>query len=134
MSNSGAVYHVRVSSITMHTTTNKMTVFWEQQGFQTFGQKVQVTRPQAASQPAFDRHFAQLVDQYSAVHAVNLLGTKENESILTSAYAQHLRTGRAGGGEIIGFTQFDFHTIVRSVGHDNIPRELKSVEKLLQLI
>ena len=53
-------------------------VFWEQQGLQTFGQRIQITRPQA-SQPAFDRHFAGLVEEYGAVHSINLLGTKENE-------------------------------------------------------
>ena len=100
-------------------------VFWEQQGLQTFGHKIQITRPQAASQPAFDRHFAQLVDQYAAVHAINLLGARENEAILTSAYAQHLQTGRAAGGEAIGFTNFDFHGTVRALGHDGIPRELR---------
>lgn len=100
-------------------------VFWEQQGFQTFMQKIQVTRPQAASQPAFDLHFAQLVDQYSAAHAINLLGTKENEAILTTAYTQHLRAGRAAGGEVVGFTNFDFHAIVRALGHDSVPRELR---------
>lgn len=101
------------------------TVFWEQQGLQTFGQKIQITRPQGASQPAFDRHFAQLVDQYTAVHAINLLGSKENEAILTAAYSQHLKAGRAAGGEDIGFTNFDFHAIVRIGGHDSVPRDLK---------
>ncbi|KAF8504208.1 DNase I-like protein [Gautieria morchelliformis] len=99
-------------------------LFWEQQGLQTFGHKIQITRPQAASQPAFDRHFAQLIDQYSAVHAINLLGSRENEAILTSAYSQHLKTGRAAGSEAIGLTNFDFHSTVRALGHDSVPREL----------
>ncbi|KAF8592645.1 DNase I-like protein [Ramaria rubella] len=103
-------------------------LFWEQQGLQTFGQKIQITRPQAASQPAFDRHFAQLVDQYSAIHALNLLGSKENEAILTSAYSQHLKYGRSAGGESIGFTNFDFHAIVRAIGHDSVPRELRRID------
>ena len=101
-----------------------MLVFWEQQGFQTFTQKIQVTRPQAASQPAFDRHFAQLVDRYSAIHAINLLGTKENEMILTAAYSQHLKAGKTAGGDAIGFTNFDFHSVVRALGHDSVPREI----------
>ena len=69
------------------------TVFWEQQGLQTFGQKIQITRPQA-SQPAFERHFMQLIDEYGAVHAINLLGSKENEAILTSAYAKSLQVAQ----------------------------------------
>ncbi|KIJ37381.1 hypothetical protein M422DRAFT_211433 [Sphaerobolus stellatus SS14] len=105
-------------------------LFWEQQGFQTFGHKIQITRPQAASQPAFDRHFAQLVDQYSAVHAVNLLGSKENETSLTTAYAQHLRAGKTAGGDAIGFTNFDFHATVRALGHDSVPREVIRIPDL----
>jgi hypothetical protein len=103
-----------------------VTVFWEQQGLQTFGQRIQITRPQA-SQPAFERHFAQLTEEYGAVHAVNLLGTKENEVILTNEYGRHLSTARAVFGNDIGITHFDFHSTVRMVGHDNIPRELRYV-------
>lgn len=99
-------------------------MFWEQQGFQTFGQRIQITRPQA-SQPAFERHFADLTDEYTAVHAVNLLGTKENEAILTSAYAQHLSAARSVWGEDIGITHYDFHAAVRSGGHDSIMRDLR---------
>ncbi|KAF8307217.1 DNase I-like protein [Clavulina sp. PMI_390] len=70
-------------------------LFWEQQGFQTFGQKIQITRPQAASQPAFDRHFLQLTEEYASVHAINLLSTKENEALLSESYAQHIRAANA---------------------------------------
>lgn len=105
-----------------------ITVFWEQQGIQTFSQKIQITRPQIASQPAFDRHFLQLTDEYSAVHAINLLGTKENEQILSDAYTQHIR---AGVGSIespaqgkAGITHFDFHQSVRVGGHDSV-REIR---------
>jgi synaptojanin len=99
-------------------------VFWEQQGLQTFGQRIQITRPQA-SQPAFERHFAQLVEEYSAIHVVNLLGTKENEAILTSAYARHLQIAQGALGDNIGMTQFDFHNTVRMGGHDSVVRELR---------
>ena len=73
-------------------------VFWEQQGLQTFGQRIQITRPQA-SQPAFERHFTHLTEEYGAVHAVNLLGSKENEAILTSAYVRHLQIASVMLGE-----------------------------------
>lgn len=101
-----------------------VTVFWEQQGVQTFGHKIQITRPHA-SQPAFDRHFAQLTEEYGPVHAINLLGTKENESALTSAYAKHLQSARGIFGEDIGISHYDFHNAVRIVGHDNILRDLR---------
>ena len=107
-----------------------MSVFWEQQGLQTFGQRIQLTRPQA-SQPAFERHFKQLIDQYGVVHAVNLLGSKENEAILTQAYDRHLQTALITLGEDnIGITHFDFHNAVRIGGHESVIRELPSVDRI----
>ena len=99
------------------------TVFWEQQGIQTFGQRIQITRPQA-SQPAFERHFAHLMEEYGATHAVNLLGTKENEATLTAAYAKHLNQARGIWGDQLSITHYDFHNVVRIGGHDNIIRDL----------
>ncbi|KAL0573125.1 Inositol-1,4,5-trisphosphate 5-phosphatase 1 [Marasmius crinis-equi] len=102
-------------------------LFWEQQGIQTFGQRIQITRPHA-SQPAFERHFSQLTEEYGAVHAINLLGTKENEAILTAAYDRHLQTARAGIGDTLNITHFDFHNQVRIGGHDSVFRELRRME------
>ncbi|KAL5530111.1 SYJ1 [Sanghuangporus sanghuang] len=100
-------------------------LFWEQQGLQTFGQRIQLTRPHA-SQPSFDKHFADLVEEYGAVHVINLLGTKENEAILSNAYAQHLHAARtAVFGNDIGMTHFDFHAVVRIGGHESVMRELR---------
>jgi hypothetical protein len=73
--------------------TTSFVVFWEQQGLQTFGQRIQITRPHA-SQPAFERHFVQLMEEYGSIHAINLLGTKENEASLTNAYGRHLQIAR----------------------------------------
>ena len=100
------------------------TVFWEQQGLQTFGQKIQITRPQA-SQPAFERHFMQLIDEYGAVHAINLLGSKENEAILTSAYAKSLQVAQTDLGDAISISHFDFHNMVRLYGHDGVIGQLR---------
>ena len=99
-------------------------VFWEQQGFQTFGQKIQITRPHA-SQPAFERHFAHLTEQYGKVHVVNLLGSKENETILTSAYARHLQAAKSVFEDALGVTHFDFHSAVRVGGHDSVINQLR---------
>lgn len=101
-------------------------VFWEQQGLQTFGQRIQITRPQA-SQPAFDRHFASLVDEYGAVHSINLLGTKENEALLTSAYNRHMQIARSAVGDTIGITNYDFHAAVRYGGHESVFRGIRLV-------
>ncbi|TFK28875.1 phosphatidylinositol phosphate phosphatase [Coprinopsis marcescibilis] len=105
-------------------------LFWEQQGLQTFGHKIQITRPHA-SQPAFERHFLQMMEEYGAIHAVNLLGQKENEALLTSTYARNLTTARQGLGDDLGITHFDFHNAVRLGGHDSVIRELRRVESIL---
>ena len=99
-------------------------MFWEQQGIQTFGQRIQITRPHA-SQPAFEKHFADLIEEYKSVHAINLLGTKENEAMLASSYANHLQHARSIFGNDIGITNFDFHNTVRYVGHEGIVHELR---------
>lgn len=99
-------------------------MFWEQQGLQTFGQRIQITRPQA-SQPAFERHFTQMIEEYGAIHAINLLGTKENEATLTTVYGRHLQVAREALGDDLGITHFDFHNAVRVGGHDSVIRELR---------
>lgn len=99
-------------------------LFWEQQGLQTFGQRIQITRPQA-SQPAFERHFAHLTEQYGYVHAINLLGTKDAEANLTAAYARHLHIAKGVWGDDIGITHYDFHQVVRVSGHESILRDLR---------
>ena len=104
-------------------------VFWEQQGLQTFGQRIQITRPQA-SQPAFERHFGHLTEQYGYVQAINLLGSKDAEANLTAAYARHLHIAKGVYGEDIGITHYDFHQAVRVGGHDNVMRDLRSVTEL----
>ncbi|TFK43681.1 phosphatidylinositol phosphate phosphatase [Crucibulum laeve] len=104
-------------------------LFWEQQGLQTFGQRIQITRPHA-SQPAFERHFMQVMEEYGSVHAINLLGTKENEAILTNAYARHLQIAHNALGDDLGITHFDFHNAVRIGGHDSVIRDLRRMESI----
>ncbi|KAF7291041.1 Inositol polyphosphate phosphatase [Mycena chlorophos] len=104
-------------------------LFWEQQGLQTFGQKIQITRP-TTSQPAFERHFAQLVEEYGSVHAINLLGSKENEASLTNAYARHLQIAREAFGDEVYITHYDFHNAVRNGGHDSVVRDLRRMESV----
>ncbi|KAJ7284044.1 inositol polyphosphate phosphatase [Mycena rebaudengoi] len=106
-------------------------LFWEQQGLQTFGQRIQITRP-TTSQPAFERHFTQLVEEYGAVHALNLLGTKENEASLTSAYGRHLQIARSALGDDLFITHFDFHNAVKTGGHDSVIRDLRRLEAVAQ--
>ncbi|KAN0064942.1 Inositol-1,4,5-trisphosphate 5-phosphatase 1 [Thecaphora frezii] len=110
-------------------------LFWEQQGLQAFNARIQITRSRVASQPAFDRHFADLISHYSQVHAVNLLGTRDAETVLSAAYAEHVRSSSAEAlavlppdedangqdadvdiGDRVGLTNFDFHAVSRSMG------------------
>lgn len=109
---------------TVYRTWLPFTVFWEQQGLQTFGQRIQITRPHA-SQPAFERHFSHLTDEYGAVHAINLLGTKENETILTAAYAKHLGIAKSIWENNLGISNYDFHAAVRTGGHDSVIRDIR---------
>lgn len=97
-----------------------VTVFWEQQGLQTFRPTVQITRSQAASQPAFDRHFQALSEEYGPIHAINLLGTRENEATLTEVYSNHLKILQSSGGVDIAVTHYDFHQHVKMTGHDSV--------------
>ncbi|KAG6821534.1 hypothetical protein H0H93_000043 [Arthromyces matolae] len=108
-------------------------LFWEQQGIQTFGQRIQITRPQA-SQPAFERHFSQLIEEYGAAHAINLLGTKENEQILTSTYGRHLLIARGSIADDLSITNFDFHNAVKIGGHDSVIRDLRQASLRLEAI
>ncbi|KAI0034116.1 DNase I-like protein [Vararia minispora EC-137] len=105
-------------------------LFWEQQGLQTFGQKIQITRPHA-SQPAFERHFSQLTDEYGSVYAVNLLGTKDHEASLTAAYSQHLQRAKSVWGDDIGIAHFDFHNVVRVGGHESLMPNLRRIEGIV---
>lgn len=102
-------------------------LFWEQQGLQTFGQRIQITRPHA-SQPAFERHFMQLMKEYGTIHAINLLGSKESESLLTTTYDRHFQTTRSDYPDDLSITHFDFHNAVRLGGHDSVIRDLRRQE------
>jgi synaptojanin len=94
-------------------------VFWEQAaGLLPNQQKITITRSADGTQPAFDRHFADLEQAYGAVHVVNLLSaTKPGENELTSLYRhgiQHCPLSRPTGGHsrdhaLLRDTEYDFH-------------------------
>lgn len=71
------------------------------------------------------------MEEYGSIHAINLLGQKENEALLTNAYAHHLQIARAALGDELGITHFDFHNAVRLGGHESVIRDLKSAFHLL---
>jgi hypothetical protein len=94
-------------------------VFWEQVATLIPGQqKITVTRSAEGTQPAFDKHFGELEQNYGAVHVVNLLSAiKPGEAELTSAYQKGIKfsplndVGGNRGREhhLLEQTVFDFH-------------------------
>ena len=73
------------------------------------------------------------MEEYGSVHAINLLGTKENETSLTSAYARHLQNARTALGDEMSITHYDFHAAARIGGIDSVVRDLRSVLSLPKL-
>jgi hypothetical protein len=94
-------------------------VFWEQvAGLLPGQQKITITRSAAGSQPAFDKHFGELEQNYGAVHVVNLLSeTKPGEAELTNLYRygikhstlNHSGEKNAHDHQLLRDTEFDFH-------------------------
>ncbi|XAO22935.1 hypothetical protein I312_101710 [Cryptococcus bacillisporus CA1280] len=112
-------------------------LFWQQPsaGLGTLQQRVEITRPPQATQPAFDKHFLELLSEYNSIHAINLLGQKDAEAMLSQAYSSHLvslksaldnapveekeRMNVAQHGAL-ELSPYDFHSAVRLGGHDKV--------------
>jgi hypothetical protein len=94
-------------------------VFWEQAaGLLPGQQKISVTRSAEGTQPAFDKHFGELEQNYGGVHVVNLLSeTKPGEAELTNLYRygikhsalNHLEDDPSHDHQLLRETEFDFH-------------------------
>ncbi|KAM3074417.1 Inositol-1,4,5-trisphosphate 5-phosphatase 1 [Clarireedia jacksonii] len=94
-------------------------LFWEQApGLIPGQQKITITRSAEGTQPAFDKHFEELEQNYGAVHVVNLLSeTKPGEAELTKLYRLGVRysslnrTGENGSKDhqLLRETEYDFH-------------------------
>jgi hypothetical protein len=94
-------------------------LFWEQApGLLPGQQKITITRSAEGTQPAFDKHFEELEQNYGAVHVVNLLSeTKPGEAELTNLYRYGVRhsslnrTGENGSKDhqLLRETEYDFH-------------------------
>ncbi|VDK69653.1 unnamed protein product [Onchocerca ochengi] len=79
-------------------------LFWEQPGINVGSHKVKL-RAFEASSPAFNRHFRALKEEYGEVTVVNLLGSKEGETLLSKAYEAHYRNSRY----VADYITFDYH-------------------------
>ncbi len=112
-------------------------LFWQQPsaGIQTLQQKVEITRPAQATQPAFDKHFLDLLEHYHSVHAINLLGQKDAESMLSAAYSDHLASLKSTKESTpvsekkamdarplgtVSLTQYDVHAAVKTNGNEAV--------------
>lgn len=94
-------------------------IFWEQApGLLPGQQKITITRSAEGTQPAFDKHFAELEQNYGAVHIVNLLSeTKPGEAELTKLYRNGVRYSALNRSaekgsqdhQLLKETEFDFH-------------------------
>uniref|UniRef100_A0A1I8E9R5 phosphoinositide 5-phosphatase n=1 Tax=Wuchereria bancrofti TaxID=6293 RepID=A0A1I8E9R5_WUCBA len=79
-------------------------LFWEQPGINVGSHKVKL-RAFEASSPAFNRHFLTLKEEYGEVTAVNLLGSKEGEMLLSEAYEAHYKNSHC----VADYITFDYH-------------------------
>ncbi|KAM3562283.1 hypothetical protein MY1884_001881 [Beauveria asiatica] len=111
-------------------------VFWEQAADLIPGrQKLTITRPADATQPAFNKHFEELETMYSAVHVVNLLSdTKPGEVELGNAYKTGIKhcplsRVRPGGGTddhaMLRQTHYDFHAETKGPGGYEAARDIR---------
>ncbi|QPG73648.1 hypothetical protein FOA43_000960 [Brettanomyces nanus] len=84
-------------------------LFWEQDTA-IVSPKVQITRSFDASQPVFEKHFANLNSKYGPVHVVNLLSKAKNSEVgLSQTYNQHYKVLKEKKPDSVFFTNFDFH-------------------------
>lgn len=98
-------------------------IFWEQASGLPGQQKIQVTRSVEATQPAFDKHFQRLVENYGDVVAVNLLSDeKVQETQLTRQYLHHIQNSALNSEAIktgdaehkqVSAVNYDFHAETR---------------------
>ncbi|KAM3726739.1 Synaptojanin [Dirofilaria immitis] len=79
-------------------------LFWEQPGINVGSHKVKL-RAFEASSPAFNRHFRALKEEYGEVIVVNLLGSKEGETLLSKAFEAHYKNSHY----IADYITFDYH-------------------------
>ncbi|EGG02297.1 uncharacterized protein MELLADRAFT_66446 [Melampsora larici-populina 98AG31] len=86
------------------------------------GHRIQLTRTGVATQPAFERHFEDLLTQYSIVQVVNLLScSREGEIQLSQAYSDR---HQAYTRETVGMTHFDLHQRSKLNGLEGVRHQL----------
>ncbi|KAA1124794.1 inositol polyphosphate 5-phosphatase [Puccinia graminis f. sp. tritici] len=88
------------------------------------GHRTQLTRTGIATQPAFERHFEDLLQQYPSVHIINLLSnSREGECSLSQAYQQRLKVLAR---DEVQMAHFDLHQRAKAGGLDGVRHQLKN--------
>ncbi|KAG0141200.1 hypothetical protein CROQUDRAFT_52064 [Cronartium quercuum f. sp. fusiforme G11] len=88
------------------------------------GHRIQLTRTGVASQPAFERHFEDLLTHHPVVHVINLLScSREGEVQLSQAYVDRYK---ALTRERVGMTHFDLHQRAKLNGLEGVRHQLAS--------
>ena len=103
-------------------------IFWESSSSLIPGQqKIQITRSTEATQPSFDRHFANLEKTYGAIHVLNLLSNNRPAEVdLSQRYREHIRrsplrrqeAGEVENHDLLRATEFDFNEHTRGGSYD----------------
>ncbi|KAM8976341.1 synaptojanin-1 [Pelodytes ibericus] len=98
-------------------------LFWEQPGLQVGSHRVRMSRGFEANAPAFDRHFLTLKRLYGRQVIVNLLGSKEGETMLSRAFQSHLKASEHVAD--VQMVNFDYHQMVRGGKAEKLQSALK---------
>lgn len=95
-------------------------VFWDQQGIQIGTSNIQITRAPLATQPSFERHFGNLIENYGLIHVVNLLSGREGSSelLLTDAFEYH--SNNSSLSDKMSFTSYDLNKVLQRNEKDGI--------------
>jgi len=101
-------------------------VFWEQKGIQVGAHKIDLSRGEVATKPAFRRHFERMSAYYNSCHIVNLLPDKgHGESVLSEIYRKLVGTS-------VNYTSFDLNAMCKGSNYENLFYLLKDVNEDLQ--
>ncbi|XP_022656835.1 synaptojanin-1-like isoform X2 [Varroa destructor] len=103
-------------------------LFWEQPGVQVGSHKVKLSRGSEMSAPAYRRHLETIVERYGHQTFLNLLGSKEGETMLSNEFNKH---HRAIGKKDIPLLNFDYHAQCKGGKQDNLIHLKYNIEKQL---
>ena len=74
----------------------------------------------------------ELMDHYHSVHAINLLGQKDAEAMLSASYSDHLQSLQSSLDKTtekqgnVDLTPYDFHATVRTHGHEGVRYDMST--------